>query len=909
MEWIDKLFHIHEKWISFQKSIIQHNSQSILDQTISRINHILLKFIGFQILRVKITPSLTDAKKEVRITSFLFLKVSTEKNLFLVDEKAFEEEIASLFQCEKCLIPELFVINEKNYNEKTPIYANHEIIRSFQQLERNSNNFCLKEDGLEFSNETKRENHITPAFMDYFYQNVILHEEKDKSHSGTFFSPSAEVSYSILNALNYLTLNNSGKNPKKSQNFFENGKALPKYLVDSIKCLLTSKNCSNSPIRILDPACGSGTFLIRFLQILLTAIKEDFSLKDNLGKIQLFGCDVRETAIQIAKFRIWCEIFNFFVPDINQVQLFLENSIYFIHGDFLLDFNKEISENTEFDLIIGNPPYIRHRNLRDCRNPPLLSSLQYRARMSQNLKKIKKEYKIDFSNHMDYSLYFFLQSFKYLSPNGVLSFITSNSWMNVKYGYAFQEFLLKFTNLWQIADNSARSFEYAEINTIISFLSKKNSNFQNPNGIPVSFIRWKKSFNSLKITEILEFLGNIEKNFYVRQEISPNSANKTPKLLQNDDLLRLLQISPSELYSWMKPNTQNHTHAKNSALYSTPYKGYNWGNYFLLAPSSFFVFHSLLGSKLSYLGKYMKITRGITTNCNDFFVLKKISRDSYINGYGDKVVLEPEVVQPFLASPRQVNFPILKPNQLNTYLFYTNLSKTELKRKRYINALKYIEYAESKQISIKKGARKGEIIHGIQYLASFSQKFRKSPDTWYCLKPKLTENMDFQKETNKDLPIIYIQKIFNEIFRVILASPLIIANNTFYKLTPLSISKDDYILLSALLQSSFVPFSLELHGRTNFGGGALDTATFDIAKIYVLNIENLTNKQKSELKKMAENLFKCNFSPINQNIFQEEKIKLDRKILSILDCQISLSDFYKDLLHLQNLRIKKAKYS
>lgn len=44
--------------------------------------------------------------------------------------------------------------------------------------------------------------------------------------------------------------------------------------------------------------------------------------------------------------------------------------------------------------------------------------------------------------------------------------------MNVKYGYQFQEFLLRFMKIWQIADNSARSFKFAEINTVISFLVK-----------------------------------------------------------------------------------------------------------------------------------------------------------------------------------------------------------------------------------------------------------------------------------------------------------------------------------------------------------------------------------------------------------------------------------------------------
>ena len=67
-----------------------------------------------------------------------------------------------------------------------------------------------------------------------------------------------------------------------------------------------------------------------------------------------------------------------------------------------------------------------------------------------------------------------------------------------------------------------------------------------------------------------------------------------------------------------------------------PLIGHSWGNFFFNAPEFVYKLGDELGKNLIFLNEIAEIRRGITTNCNDFFILRKIDRDLYINGYEDQ---------------------------------------------------------------------------------------------------------------------------------------------------------------------------------------------------------------------------------------------------------------------------------
>ncbi|EAI3658613.1 class I SAM-dependent DNA methyltransferase [Campylobacter jejuni] len=105
-----------------------------------------------------------------------------------------------------------------------------------------------------------------------------------------------------------------------------------------------------------------------------------------------------------------------------------------------------------FDLIIGNPPYIRQEEIKE---------------LKPNLAKNYKVYK----GTSDIYTYFYELGFNVLKENGILSFITSNKYTRAGYGEALREFLLKNTCILKYIDlNGIKVFDSATVDTsILSF--------------------------------------------------------------------------------------------------------------------------------------------------------------------------------------------------------------------------------------------------------------------------------------------------------------------------------------------------------------------------------------------------------------------------------------------------------
>lgn len=92
--------------------------------------------------------------------------------------------------------------------------------------------------------------------------------------------------------------------------------------------------------------------------------------------------------------------------------------------------------NKKFDLVIGNPPYIRWKNL----NPKLKREL--------NSSLLWMKY---FNSLCDYLYIFILKSIELLNENGELIFITPDYWLNTKYSESLRNYMVKngyFTDIY-----------------------------------------------------------------------------------------------------------------------------------------------------------------------------------------------------------------------------------------------------------------------------------------------------------------------------------------------------------------------------------------------------------------------------------------------------------------------------
>lgn len=250
-------------------------------------------------------------------------------------------------------------------------------------------------------------------------------------------------------------------------------------------------------LKILDPACGSGAFLIKAVDILLeinkelqlfkqnkgeyTAIKKGRKVKKDHGQLMLikwneeeeareiiensiYGVDLNEESVEITKLSLFLKI-----ATKNRKLINLSNNIKC--GNSLIDdphidlrafdwkkqFN-EILNHKKFDIVLGNPPYG--------------ADISKKEQAFFNDKYTTASYKLD-----SYGL-FFERAVSLLAEGGYLGFIVPYTWLTIDQHKKLRQYLLNY-NLLQIIDLPVKVFEDADLDTVITLLqkTKRKENF------------------------------------------------------------------------------------------------------------------------------------------------------------------------------------------------------------------------------------------------------------------------------------------------------------------------------------------------------------------------------------------------------------------------------------------------
>jgi len=283
-------------------------------------------------------------------------------------------------------------------------------------------------------------------------------------------------------------------------------------------------------IKIVDPACGSGAFLITAFEYLsnyndyldnkifdLTGVKDLFS--DTTKEIlqnNIFGVDLNKESVEITKLSLWLK-----TADKNKTLASLENNIKCgnsliddpeIAGEMAFDWEKEfpeIFENGGFDIVVGNPPYVFARD---------------------NFSEIEKNYYIKnyvSSNYQINTYILFMEkSFKLLKNKGYASMIVPNSWLMMYSGKGIREYILEKIKLLEIVNLVGHSFENVNVETVIYFGYKEKGEFVTR----VSLNKGKEFIYSHSKNSI-SFINEEEKLFKVFSDECSEEINK--KIFEN----------------------------------------------------------------------------------------------------------------------------------------------------------------------------------------------------------------------------------------------------------------------------------------------------------------------------------------------------------------------------------------
>ncbi len=190
-------------------------------------------------------------------------------------------------------------------------------------------------------------------------------------------------------------------------------------------------------IKILDPSCGGGYFLIELYKYINNACPEID--KKYIIENMLYGIDIDNFSIFLSKMGLILH------SGLNDVEFNVYNA------DFLAD-NLNIGN---FDIIIGNPPYVGHKNM----------NMEYR-------KILYEKYSDVYYNKADISYCFFKKGKDVLKSDGIISFITSRYFMEALYADKLRNFLKNKFNIVTIFDyNGNKVFKRAMISPAIVTLS------------------------------------------------------------------------------------------------------------------------------------------------------------------------------------------------------------------------------------------------------------------------------------------------------------------------------------------------------------------------------------------------------------------------------------------------------
>ena len=228
-------------------------------------------------------------------------------------------------------------------------------------------------------------------------------------------------------------------------------------------------------IKVIDPACGSGAFLIAAYDYLKKELDEiNDRIADLKGRTQelfdgdemydasleneylikcLYGVDLNPESVEISKLSLWLRTLTKDKPLTN-----LDNNIKSGNSITEFDFNEEFSEvfaKGGFDVVIGNPPYVKQERLKD-------------------VKHVLEEKYLTFMGTADLYCYFYELGINILRSGGILGYITSNKWLRAKYGTNIRQFINQYYII-EIEDHgSMKQFSDAEVNTNIIIVKKIN---------------------------------------------------------------------------------------------------------------------------------------------------------------------------------------------------------------------------------------------------------------------------------------------------------------------------------------------------------------------------------------------------------------------------------------------------
>jgi type I restriction-modification system DNA methylase subunit len=244
----------------------------------------------------------------------------------------------------------------------------------------------------------------------------------------------------------------NGQAHRKEEGIYYTPTFVVDYIVsNTLGILLRGKGVDAKSVKVLDPACGSGSFLIKAFDVLrsqlyledeskLRRIDEQgmYSVKTTILKRNLYGVDLDPKAVEITKLNLLLKAAEKFRKLPEDVEL------HIVHGNSLIDdesvaglnafkWEGDFQEGT-FDVVIGNPPYVRVQTTTE-----------------EDKDYFIKNY-VSAQGKFDLYIVFIEKALRLLKEGGIFSFIVPNKFAQTKYGKGLKQVILENYTIQRFVD-------------------------------------------------------------------------------------------------------------------------------------------------------------------------------------------------------------------------------------------------------------------------------------------------------------------------------------------------------------------------------------------------------------------------------------------------------------------------
>jgi hypothetical protein len=634
--------------------------------------------------------------------------------------------------------------------------------------------------------------------------------------------------------------------------------------------LINAFTIRNADAIVMDPACGSGTFLTKAFDFKsYLAQKDDKKTREKFVK-EIFGVDIASYPVHLATValaskmtlanpKVYPQIVKSDFLDIEPNK----QNVLSLHEHTIKGLNKKTVnvKIKEVDAVVGNLPYIRQEEI------PNKSKEQEKVKNVLERHGFKPEIP---NNTSDFHAYFWYYILPFLKEGSRVGFLTSDTWLNVNYGDDLKRFINKYFKIVAIIDSSVeRYFPDALVNTVITILERTDDKEIIKNN-KIKFVRINK-----KLSQLIDVNSNDVK-------AAINIAKKIEDGQSTSDVTIIREVRQGDIDF-------------NDTLKSKMFP-------YLRAPEEFF---ELVNSKnMIPLNKVMGIQRGFTTGANEFFYVEDVT-SSYSedqlkkryglnkgdiktlrvvkDGTGQEHVIEAKYLKPILKSPKEftaygsLNFQ--KPTKKYVVLIEEK-KKSEVEK----YAREYLEYGEKQQYNLRPTC--------------------KSRPQWWRLSP-----------------IIYPDLIFSMNFSSSFLYPksnYLLDNRLYFGILNKGF-ENELIGVYSFLNSSLSYLYPDFYGDNNLGGGAVGF-TVDRTKLLPVPKIEILRPSYNKIRQILDSIEKRKIGSVFEEIWngkgkfdlsnvKKDRLELDKLILKLLginNIDNFLENWYISVVKTVNGRLDKA---